>query len=217
MITACYDLLQYKHLHTVRNDVYAFGDLTFLEYVTIGEYYELFRVCATYKTPFQIMIHANNRYVGYVILPYQNIQRNDICNILSNDSLLSHIGDKHVPHFWHHRKEKRESPWWRHNGIKVDNTEKFQCNQRRQVHCTSISHRRDPYSLYWWNKRTQLNQTRIPLINAPICARHMMTSSNENIFRVTGLLYEEFTGHRWIPHTKASGAELWCFLWSTAE
>ena len=24
----------------------------------------------------------------------------------------------------------------------------------------------------------------------------------------------EFTGHRWIPHTKSSDAELWCFLWS---
>ena len=24
----------------------------------------------------------------------------------------------------------------------------------------------------------------------------------------------EFTGHRWIPLTKASDAELWCFLWS---
>ena len=24
----------------------------------------------------------------------------------------------------------------------------------------------------------------------------------------------EFTGPRWIPHTKASDAELWCFLWS---
>ena len=40
----------------------------------------------------------------------------------------------------------------------------------------------------------------------------MMTSSNENIFRVTGPLYGEFTGHRWIPLTKASDAELWCFL-----
>ena len=35
----------------------------------------------------------------------------------------------------------------------------------------------------------------------------MMTSSNENIFRVTGHLCGEFTGHRWIPHTKASDAE----------
>ena len=40
----------------------------------------------------------------------------------------------------------------------------------------------------------------------------MMTSSNLNIFRVTGLLCGEFTGHRWIPHTKAIDAELWCFL-----
>ena len=36
----------------------------------------------------------------------------------------------------------------------------------------------------------------------------MMTSSNGNIFRVTGPLYEEFTGLLWIPRTKASDAEL---------
>ena len=42
----------------------------------------------------------------------------------------------------------------------------------------------------------------------------MMTSSNGNIFRVTGHLWGEFTGHRWIPLTKASDAKLWCFLWS---
>ena len=33
-----------------------------------------------------------------------------------------------------------------------------------------------------------------------------------NKIRVTGHLCEEFTGHRWIPRTKASDAELWCFL-----
>ena len=38
-----------------------------------------------------------------------------------------------------------------------------------------------------------------------------MTSSNGDIFRVTGPLCVEFTGHRWIPLTKASDAELWCF------
>ena len=43
-------------------------------------------------------------------------------------------------------------------------------------------------------------------------AHVMMTSSNGNIFRVTGPLRGEFTSHRWIPHTKASDAELWCFL-----
>ena len=41
----------------------------------------------------------------------------------------------------------------------------------------------------------------------------MMTLSNENIFCVTGHLCEEFTGPRWIPRTKASDAELWCFLY----
>ena len=45
----------------------------------------------------------------------------------------------------------------------------------------------------------------------------MMTSSNGNIFRVTGLLWGESTGHRWIPLTKASDAELWYFLWSATE
>ena len=40
----------------------------------------------------------------------------------------------------------------------------------------------------------------------------MMTSSNGNIFRVTGHLCGEFTGPRWIPPTKASDAELWCFF-----
>ena len=42
----------------------------------------------------------------------------------------------------------------------------------------------------------------------------MMTSSNGNIFRVIEPLCGEFTGHRWIPLTKASDAELWWFLWS---
>ena len=41
-----------------------------------------------------------------------------------------------------------------------------------------------------------------------------MTSSNGNIFRVTSPFFGEFTGHRWIPLTKASDAELWWVLWS---
>ena len=40
----------------------------------------------------------------------------------------------------------------------------------------------------------------------------MMTSSNGNIFRVTGHLCGEFTGDRWIPRTKASDAGLWWFV-----
>ena len=45
----------------------------------------------------------------------------------------------------------------------------------------------------------------------------ILTSPNGNIFHVTGLLCGEFTGDRWIPHTKACDAELWRFLWSAPE
>ena len=37
----------------------------------------------------------------------------------------------------------------------------------------------------------------------------MMISSNGNIFRVTGTLWGEPTGHRWIPLPYAGDAELW--------
>ena len=36
-------------------------------------------------------------------------------------------------------------------------------------------------------------------------------------FPLTGHLCGEFTGHRWIPHTKASDAKLWCWFWSAPE
>ena len=40
----------------------------------------------------------------------------------------------------------------------------------------------------------------------------MMTSSNGSIFRRTGPLCGEFTGHRWIPLTKASAASFDVFF-----
>ena len=55
-------------------------------------------------------------------------------------------------------------------------------------------------------------------IPTPIAASYlMMTSSNGNIFCVTGPLRGGFTGYRWIPHTKASDAEVWGFLRSAPE
>ena len=39
----------------------------------------------------------------------------------------------------------------------------------------------------------------------------LVTSSNKNIFRGTGPMWGESSGHRWIPPTKASGAELLMF------
>ena len=53
--------------------------------------------------------------------------------------------------------------------------------------------------------------------NLPEHSDNMMTSSNENIFRVTGPLCGEFTGHRRISPAKASDAVLWYFLWSALE
>ena len=41
---------------------------------------------------------------------------------------------------------------------------------------------------------------------------NMMTSSNGNIFRVTSPLCREFTGHRWIPRTKASDALMFSLI-----
>ena len=40
----------------------------------------------------------------------------------------------------------------------------------------------------------------------------MMTSSTRNVFHVTGRLWGESTGHRWIPPTKASDAKLYFFM-----
>ena len=40
----------------------------------------------------------------------------------------------------------------------------------------------------------------------------MMTSSNGNIICVTGHFVRGIHQSRWIPRTKASDAELWCFL-----
>ena len=59
--------------------------------------------------------------------------------------------------------------------------------------------------------------SRIKPFNFMCIWRIMKTSSNGNLFRVTGPLWGEFTGHRWIPLIKASDAELWCLIWSAHE
>ena len=50
--------------------------------------------------------------------------------------------------------------------------------------------------------------------NIRFITRNMMTSSNGSIFRVTGPLCGEFTGHRWTPCTRASDEEFWCVLFA---
>ena len=64
-------------------------------------------------------------------------------------------------------------------------------------------------------KHNELYQTLINWIPARLI--HHDDVIKGNIFRVTGHLWGEFTGPRWIPRTKASGVELWCFLWPASE
>ena len=45
----------------------------------------------------------------------------------------------------------------------------------------------------------------------------VMDVMHRNIFRVTGPLWGESIGHRWIHFREGKNAELWCFLWKTPE
>ena len=81
----------------------------------------------------------------------------------------------------------------------VDNIQTLKC-----IHRTSIKY-------HLGNNTRAIINLAVFLVIVEI---FMMTSSKGNIFRVTGPSRREFTGHRWIPCTKASVAELWWFLWS---
>ena len=79
------------------------------------------------------------------------------------------------------------------------------CNSSRRARC----------EVYMWVQI--LIQCSVSVTTVFTFFNNMMTSSNGNIFRVTGLLCGGFTGDRWIPRAKASDAWLWCFLWSAPE
>ena len=84
--------------------------------------------------------------------------------------------------------------------------------------CFECAHRFKGLITYRWSKHCTPKDY---LPSVSICVHQiwcvMMMSSNGNIFRVTGPLWRKSTGHRWIPFTKASDAELWCFLWPAPE
>ena len=91
----------------------------------------------------------------------------------------------------------------------------YQCNigyRRIAFWCPHI-HRCRHFDSPWCREGSAGYSSRPPTLGW----EQNMTSSNGNILRVTGPLCGEFTGHRWIPLTKASDAELWCFLWSAPE
>ena len=82
---------------------------------------------------------------------------------------------------------------------------------------------KEPLLLSWWYLPLQKNTCRYHglmlhlALSCYSCILDTMTSSNGNIFRVTSHLCGEFSGDRRIPGTKASDAELWCFLRSAPE
>ena len=69
----------------------------------------------------------------------------------------------------------------------------------------------------WWHLEQTTEQKKELSYRSLETSRRMIASSNWSIFRVTGALWGESTGHRWIPLTKASNAALWCFLWFAPE
>ena len=100
--------------------------------------------------------------------------------------------------------------WWK-GSEPCDVFSLLWCMLLVSCHCTAADSQ--PLSSRWCHYMGTLSD----LLALLIWGNPMMTSSNENIFRVTGHLCGEFTGPRWIPHTKASDAELWCLLWSAPE
>ena len=64
------------------------------------------------------------------------------------------------------------------------------------------------------------NTNRVMKVLQPFIQEIMMTLTIGNIFRITGLVWRESTGHHRSPVDpphKTSDAEIWCFLWSAPE
>ena len=98
---------------------------------------------------------------------------------------------------------------WKHIET-LENEDKLNINREKMKKPFWTSTKRDSG---WYNIRGRRKAT----CNRNIKLSAMMTSTNGNIFRFTGILCGEFTGHRWIPRTKFSDAELWCSSWSAPE
>ena len=105
----------------------------------------------------------------------------------------------------HHRK-KRESRLQWNPSRRTSNVENVLChgtimNQWPQVISTLVC---------YWFFLTIPQCTRFMFCYDMLFTHNMMTESIGSIFPVTGHCEGN---HRWIPLTKASKAELWCFLW----
>ena len=89
----------------------------------------------------------------------------------------------------------------------------FRRSQKLKLTRIDVIYITQVYKYRFFNLVLFCNHTNVKPIIHLSYSFSMMMSSNGNIFCVTGHLCGEFTGTRWIPGTKASDAELWCFLW----
>ena len=83
------------------------------------------------------------------------------------------------------------------------------------VHASCCCPITNPQLLYCFKSRCSINALRhscVALVTQTNALHGMMASSDGIIFRVTGPLWGEYTGHPWIPLTKASDAELRYFF-----
>ena len=83
--------------------------------------------------------------------------------------------------------------------------------------CLRVSVAADHYWIWKWDMAEMIGAIWFSSLYRCLFIPYMMTSSNGNVFRVTGPLCGEFTGDRWIPLTKVSDVELWRFLWSVQD
>ena len=88
--------------------------------------------------------------------------------------------------------------------------------------CTNILHRRSPCTFYLNIPGCDICMANV-IASAVQCPPETSTVKwHDDVTKWNNLprywpLWGESNGHRWIPLTKASDAELWCLLWSAPE
>ena len=123
-----------------------------------------------------------------------------------------------------HNRPLHEHNNWGYSTICLTESVNLNVNENKRTKCTKIYkdrlHRIVLRTAKAINSTDQMTMISLGLYRGWYCVPKAMTtrvfivtSSNGNIFRVIGSLWGETTGHRWIPLTKASDAELRCLFY----
>ena len=87
------------------------------------------------------------------------------------------------------------------------------CDTNRAGHFTLDAYASRPVACLYSEDATNTKYINVSYIARMIHFPITMMTSSRNIFRVTGPLWGESIGRQWIPLTKTSHVDLWCFLW----